>query len=198
MLTKKLLAIISAVFLFSFVAPSFSSASGPKISEEELAVDNEFFEQTEVVLDAIDKLPNGIIKQGPEKIAKWLENKTGLYVTIDENETLLFSEIDPSTQPQFQTRGIAGCVSAVGIALVGNGIPLSKITKVKKAIKALGGVTATVKKVKKAYDEYRFNGFSRNDSIKKALNSATKGLAGDTKAALLDFFYISGVIANCF
>ncbi|WP_426891894.1 hypothetical protein [Rossellomorea aquimaris] len=93
---------------------------------------------------------------------------------------------------------VAGCVAAVGIAIVSNGLPFSKILKVKSAIKALGGVSKTVSKVKKYYDKYRFNGFSRNDSIRKALDSASDGLAANTKSALLDFFNLTNVVANCF
>lgn len=196
---KKLISFIAAVFLFSTLAPLFPSASSETgLTEEDLAIDDEMFEQTEVILGAIENIPNGIVKQGPEKTARWLQKKTGLYVTVDSEQNLLFSETPPAQEGTFQTLSVAGCVAAVGIAIVSNGLPFSKILKVKSAIKALGGVTKTVSKVKKYYDKYRFNGFSRNDSIKKALNSASDGLAANTKSALLDFFNLTNVVANCF
>lgn len=195
---KKLLTLITAVFLFSTLAPVFASASESEISEEEKALDDEMFAQTELILGAIEELPKGIIKQGPEKTAEWLQKKTGLYVTVDAEENLLFSETPPVPEGTFQTLSVAGCVAAVGIAIVSNGLPFSKILKVKDAIKALGGVTKTVSTVKKYYDKYRFNGFSRSDSIRKALNSAADGLSSSTKSALLDFFNLTNVVANCF
>ncbi|WP_262481631.1 hypothetical protein [Bacillus sp. CH30_1T] len=196
---KKLISFIAAVFLFSTLAPVFpAAATETGLTEEDQAIDEEMFEQTEVILGAIEKIPNGIVKQGPEKTAQWLQNKTGLYVSVDSDQNLLFSETPPAQEGTFQTMSVAGCVAAVGIAIVSNGLPFSKILKVKSAIKALGGVSKTVSKVKKYYDKYRFNGFSRNDSIRKALDSASDGLAANTKSALLDFFNLTNVVANCF
>ncbi|WP_282138309.1 hypothetical protein [Rossellomorea aquimaris] len=196
---KKLISFIAAVFLFSTLAPVFpAAATETGLTEEDQAIDEEMFEQTEVILEAIEKIPNGIVKQGPEKTAQWLQNKTGLYVSVDSDQNLLFSETPPAQEGTFQTMSVAGCVAAVGIAIVSNGLPFSKILKVKSAIKALGGVSKTVSTVKKYYDKYRFNGFSRNDSIRKALDSASDGLAANTKSALLDFFNLTNVVANCF
>ncbi|QOK25941.1 hypothetical protein IIE26_20020 [Cytobacillus oceanisediminis] len=195
---KKLIFLIGAVFLFSSLSTGLALAEEPAITEEEVAIDNEMFEQTELILGAIEKIPNGIVKQGPQKTAQWLENKTGLYVTVDSEENLFFSETAPPEEGTIQALSVSGCVAAVGIALVSNGLPFSKILKVKDAIKALGGVTKAVSKIKSYYDKYRYNGFSRSDSIRKALNSASDGLAASTKSALLDFFNLTNVVANCF
>jgi hypothetical protein len=195
---KRVLSLVAAVFLFGTSAPVFASATESEVTEEELAIDNELFEQTEVVLGAVEKLPNGIVKQGPDKTAEWLQNKTRLYVTVDAEQNLLFSETLPVPEGTIQALSVSGCVAAVGIAIVSNGLPFSKILKVKSAIKSLGGVTKAVTKIKSYYDKYRYNGFSRSDSIRKALNSASDGLSASTKSALLDFFNLTNVVANCF
>lgn len=195
---KKVLLLIATVFLFSTLTSPFASAIELEVTEKDQAIDNEIFDQTENIFRAIEKIPNGIVKQGPQKTAEWLQNKTGLYVTVDAEENLLFSETPPIPEGTIQTSNVAGCIGAVGIAIVSNGLPFSKILKVKSAIKSLGGVTKAVSKIKSYYDKYRFNGFSRNDSIRKALNSAADGLSSSTKAALLDFFNLTNVIANCF
>lgn len=38
---------------------------------------------------------------------------------------------------------VPACIAAVGIAIVSNGLPFTKILKVKQAIKALDGVSFT-------------------------------------------------------
>ncbi|WP_264739801.1 hypothetical protein [Cytobacillus firmus] len=116
---------------------------------------------------------------------------------MDSEENLFFSETAPPEEGAIQALSVSGRVAAVGIALVSNGLPFSKILKVKDAIKALGGVTKAVSN-KSYYDKYRYNGFSRSDSIRKALNSASDGLAASKKSALLDFFNLTNVVATCF
>lgn len=92
---------------------------------------------------------------------------------------------------------MTGCVGAVGVAIVSNGLLFTKLLKVKKGLKALGGTTEAVKKIKKKYDHYRWNGFDRKKSLNKAVDDVSDTLGKDVKDALLDFFNISNVIANC-
>lgn len=201
MFKKKFWPVLIGTFLFSSVAPGISFAAetkNAKVEQQQQAIDNEMFDQSKTILQAIENIPNSVVEQGPQKTAEWLQNKTGYYVSIDAKENLIFDEVSPAKSKNIQSFSTSGCIGAVGVALVSNGIPFTKILKVKSALKALGGTANAVSKIKKAYDKYRFNGFSRNDSIKKALNSAASELAGDTKAALLDFFNLSNVIANSF
>ncbi|MEK4581898.1 hypothetical protein [Bacillus sp. FSL R12-0074] len=202
MFKKKFLPVLIGTFLFSSVVPGISFAAETKNAkveqQQQQAIDNEMFSQSKTILQAIENIPNSVVEQGPQKTAEWLQNKTGYYVSIDNKENLIFNEIDPAKSKNIQSFSASACIGAVGVALVSNGIPFTKILKVKSALKALGGTANAVSKIKKYYDSYRYNGFSRNDSIKKALNKASSGLAGDTKAALLDFFNLSNVIANCF
>ena len=202
MFKKKFLPVLIGTFLFSSVAPGISFAAETKNTkleqQQQQTIDKEFFGQSETILKAIENIPNSVVEQGPQKTAEWLQNKTGYYVTVDEKQNLIFNETSPTQSKNIQSFSVSGCVGAVGVALVSNGIPFSKILKVKSALKALGGTANAVSKIKKYYDSYRYNGFSRGDSIKKALNKASSGLSSDVKSALLDFFNLSNVIANCF
>ncbi|MEH6890918.1 hypothetical protein V7024_14555 [Bacillus sp. JJ864] len=202
MFKKKFLPVLVGTFLFSSVVPSISfaaetnNAKNAKV-EKQQAMDNEMFNQSETILKAIENIPNSVVEQGPQKTAKWLQDKTGYYVSVDDKENLVFTEVSPTKSTNKYSFNTSACIGAVGIALVSNGIPFTKILKVKSALKALGGTANAVSKVKKAYDSYRYNGFSRNDSLKKALNSVSGGLASDVKGALLDFFNLTNVVANC-
>ncbi|MDI6647290.1 hypothetical protein QL818_09470 [Bacillus altitudinis] len=193
--------IMVSVFLFSMVAPSFASAidtSDAAPTKNERLADSEMFAQTENVLKSIEKIPNAVLGKGIEATAEWFENETGLFVSIYYREGegfLKFGEQDPNV---IRTSNVAGCVTAVGIALVNNAFSFTKITKIKSALKALGGTTKAVKKIKKHYDEYRYGGFSRYKAMDKALHDASKGLNKDVKDALLDFFSLTGIVANCF
>ncbi|OPX01563.1 hypothetical protein [Bacillus altitudinis] len=193
--------IMVSVFLFSMVAPSFASAidtSDAAPTKNERLADSEMFDQTENVLKSIEKIPNVVLDKGIEATAEWFEKETGLFVSIYYREGegfLKFGEQDPNV---IRTSNVAGCVTAVGIALVNNAFSFTKITKIKSALKALGGTTKAVKKIKKHYDEYRYGGFSRYKAMDKALHDASKGLNKDVKDALLDFFSLTGIVANCF
>lgn len=193
--------IMVSVFLFSMVAPSFASAidtSDAAPTKNERLADSEMFDQTENVLKSIEKIPNAVLGKGIEATAEWFEKETGLFVSIYYREGegfLKFGEQDPNL---IRTSNVAGCVTAVGIALVNNAFSFTKITKIKSALKALGGTTKAVKKIKKHYDEYRYGGFSRYKAMDKALHDASKGLNKDVKDALLDFFSLTGIVANCF
>jgi hypothetical protein len=217
---KRFIPFLAVSFLLGSLAPTISKAAMPvqsveqiELTPQEKAIDNKIFEQSEVLLGAIENIPDNIVEQGPQATAEWFQNQTGYIVTVDSEQNLRFSEASSTevidnqtdidtpakllkpTDPQYN---LTGCIAAVGIALVSNGLPFSKILKVKSAIKVLGGTTKAVTVIKDLYDSYRWNGFSRSDAIRKALNGAAGGLASDLKSALLDFFNISNVIANCF
>ncbi|MED3469337.1 hypothetical protein P4485_26465 [Bacillus thuringiensis] len=198
MFKTKTLAISASLLLFSSISVPIStvSASSPTFIEPSTSIssNSEYnFNEIETALSAIENIPNDVLNQGDKEIIEWFKAETGLAVYI-ENDILKFKD---SSKLQMYGFNTAGCISAIGIALVTNGIPLTKITKVKSALNALGGTANAVKKIKTYYDKYRFNGFSRNDSFKKALNSASSGLAKDLQSSLLDFFNLTNVVANC-
>ncbi|MGR5880753.1 hypothetical protein ACT7DC_00355 [Bacillus cereus] len=169
MFKTKTLAISASLLLFSSISVPIStvSASSPTFIEPSTSIssNSEYnFNEIETALSAIENIPNDVLNQGDKEIIEWFKAETGLAVYI-ENDILKFKD---SSKLQMYGFNTAGCISAIGIALVTNGIPLTKITKVKSALNALGGTANAVKKIKTYYDKYRFNGFSRNDSFKKS------------------------------
>ncbi len=200
---KKFIPFFVAVFLFSTLLPNFASAigngdKGLNGSDHEKLLDEEMFEQSTSVLQAIEDIPEGIIDQGAYETAEWLHKKTGLFVHVDYvdgEEYLRFSEVDGTA---IRPANVMGCITAVGIAIVSNAFSFTKITKIKSALKAMGGTAKAVKEIKKWYDKYRYGGFSRHKAISKALDKASSGLSKDVKNALLDFFSLTNVVANCF
>jgi len=94
--------------------------------------------------------------------------------------------------------GIVGCVSAVGLAIVTNLIPITKIAKIKAAIKAAGGTTTFVKALIPAYKAARAAKKTKIQSIKAAINKAAKKASPEAKRALLDLFNLGNVYSSCF
>lgn len=82
------------------------------------------------------------------------------------------------------------------MAIISNGIPLTKILKVKKFIDQFGGTVKMVKSIKYWYDQYRKN-YSKSTALKKAVNKVSERTAKATREALLDFFGISAIIGSC-
>lgn len=169
--------------------------------EELLSEDGDFIK----FMEGIEELPSGIEKQGAEKVANWLTKKTGVEV-IAEGENLLvpsLSELDVEIPEQafnsdlITTFGVTDCIIAVGLMIGTVGFPLSKITKLKKAIDFLGGVNKTVNRIYKSYKKYKSWNYRTKDAWKAAVNESAKGLPQDTLNAFLDFFNISNVVNNC-
>ncbi|RIJ63332.1 hypothetical protein CW357_07135 [Rummeliibacillus sp. TYF005] len=156
-------------------------------------------------MEGIEELPPGIEKQGAEKVASWLTKKTKIEVTTDGENLLVPSLSNLSIQNSEQsidsnlitTFGAADCIIAVGLLIGTVGFPLSKITKLKKAIDLLGGVKKTVDRIYKSYKKYKGWNYRTKDAWKAAVNESAKGLPKDTLDAFLDFFNIANVINAC-
>ncbi|MCY9513623.1 hypothetical protein [Paenibacillus apiarius] len=128
--------------------------------------------------------------QGEEKTVEWLTQYTGMNVIIQEGNI----KFSPEFLPSFS---IPGCIGAIGLALISAGLPFTKILKVKKALDALGGTAKFVKAFYDSYKLYKSYGHSTTAAVKKAINSIGGSLKADLKDALLDFFNINNIIANC-
>ncbi|MDY7224480.1 hypothetical protein P4475_18565 [Halalkalibacterium halodurans] len=201
---KKLISFLVAVMMFNVAAAPLASANDTSEEHLDSDVDQDVLEEFELeseadfevmsdILLAIEELPYEIIDEGPDAVVEWLSNYSEEYfVTIDDEGLLQFHEA--GFQAQFS---VPGCIGAVGAALLLNGIPFAKITKVKKALDALGGTAKAVKEIKKWYDKYRYGGFSRTKALNKAVNKVSSSLSSSLKTALLDFFNINIIIANC-
>lgn len=157
------------------------------------------------ILFAIEQIPEDVLYQGIEATAKWIEEDTGLEVAI-ENGNLVFPELsnDNGDGRDFQfddstigTYGLLNCISVVGLTIAGNGLPFTKIFKLKKAISLLGGVTSAVKKIQTKYKKYRSENWRMKPAFERAVKDVSTTLPKETQDAFLDFFGITAVITAC-
>ena len=181
------------VFLFSSIAPNIADAKAENPVQENELIDETFDKTTLEILNAIENIPQEELEKGPEFAKNWFNENTSLHVTLDSKGNLQFN-----TQSGISTFGVIACSTAIGVALVSNVFSITKITKIKSAIKALGGVKKAASSINKWYKKYREGGFSRTKSIEKAMDKASAGLGSEVKLALLDFFSLTNVMAACF
>ncbi|WP_445002022.1 hypothetical protein [Exiguobacterium alkaliphilum] len=180
--SKLLSLVMSIVLLFSvaFIPMGVASAE-EELSEEDL----ELIE----LLTAIENMPDEIILQGEDAIKAHLESEVSFHLELNENgESVVFRVASVSS--------IAGCVGAVGTALVVNFTP-AKILKIKSALKSVGGATKFVKAVKPYYQMSREDKLSKTASLNQAVRLAAKDAGPDTREALLDLFGVSSVVGSC-
>ncbi|MFZ2463715.1 MAG: hypothetical protein WAW77_08860 [Caldibacillus thermoamylovorans] len=157
------------------------------------------------IMDGIEQLPPTIQEQGAEKIANWLTTKTGVKVTTNGHNLFVPSlanlgttgEVLPYKRGTITTMGTWECATAIGIMIGTVGFPLSKITKLKKAIDLLGGVSKTVERIYSKYKLYKSWNYRTTAAWRRAVEDTSKTLSSDVKNAFLDFFNITNVIDQC-
>lgn len=146
-------------------------------------------------------MPQSIADQGIDAGVKWLnENKTSEFakhVFVNQNGSLVLKSTAPSNKSTVRTLDWGACISAVGVAVVSNAIPWTKILKVKKAAKAVGGMTKMTKMITTAYQHQRNLGLSRTNALKKAVSISARTFPEDVQQALIEFFSLGGLSA-CF
>lgn len=113
---------------------------------------------------------------------------------MNQNGSLVLKSTAPSNKSTVRTLDWGACISAVGVAVVSNAIPWTKILKVKKAAKAVGGMT---KMITTAYQHQRNLGLSRTNALKKAVSISARTFPEDVQQALIEFFSLGGLSA-CF
>ncbi|MEC1685421.1 hypothetical protein P9D85_18675, partial [Bacillus mojavensis] len=107
---KNILFVMALVLLLSSIGSVSATAVSP--SPE---MDKEYQDLVEV-FSAIEALPDSVIAEGDQAVVDWLK----------EN-----SNIPVQQKGEFVTLGVVGCVSAVGLAIVSNLIPIAKVAKIK-------------------------------------------------------------------
>ncbi|MED3660957.1 hypothetical protein NST62_08105 [Ureibacillus sp. FSL K6-8385] len=169
-----------------------------------LSTDNDLYK----FLEGLEQLPPGIEKQGPNKIAKWITNKTGVEVIV-EGENLIvpsledFGENIPSSisseinNDKIGTMGVVDCIIAVGLAIGSVGFPASKLLKLKSALNLLGGINKTVQKIYDRYKLLKSWNYRTSAAWKYSIEYVSKSLPSDLRNAFLDFFGIANIIRAC-
>jgi hypothetical protein len=153
-------------------------------SEEVIFENQEVIEGFEELFLAIENMPDEIAySEDEEMIREWLISEMNL---LGNNEG------------EFQTFGVVGCTSAIGLAILTNAIPIAKISKVRDAIRAAGGARTFANSLITNYDLYRSAGYARNTAVNRAVRRAASDAGPETRRALLDFFNIGNVYSACF
>lgn len=203
---SKFILFLTGVLLFSTLGTSITYAESSNTEKMEIEKEMADFgvvngDKTLDVLFAIENLPENIIAEGIEETAKWMEKETGMVVEI-ENDSLVFPELRQGVESENEiqpiaARGMLNCVTVVGLAVAGNGIPFTKILKLKQAIEFLGGVSKTIGFIQKKYKAYRADNYRMQPAFENAVKDTSKTLKADAQAAFLDFFGISAIIVAC-
>lgn len=179
---------------------------------EELGLDenSDFFN----LLIAFEELPEEFTEEDSEEIAKWLSEKTGLTISA-EGENLNFESLSEgelanleqvsgdasaTQEPTFSTLAWSGSQVLACVGSLGTLLPVTKILKIHKVLKAAGGAVTVMKQV---YTNYKYYRNTKKYSRTKAMNQAVadfsvkKKLASGSKALLNDFFSISLIAGSC-
>lgn len=129
---------------FGLTAPSFSASAaelekGSSYSQNssEKLFSKEQLDQLQPMLEAIENVPDQLLEEGNEfEINQYFhEKKVDLRVSDGTNNEI-YNE---------RTQGAWECSVAIGELIVTNAIPIAKLTKIKKYVKALGGAWETAK-----------------------------------------------------
>ncbi|MGF9916321.1 hypothetical protein ABEX47_07045 [Paenibacillus ehimensis] len=174
-------ALVAGTMLFtSITAPAsanFLGNNNATIQSEYKLTENEKSQMDQLIrgLTIIESIPDDVLAQGDEATAQWLKKNYGI-----------------------QQEGFFGCVGAIGTALLGIAFPAAKITKIKDAIKAAGGVYKVVTVITGSYKAARQLGMGVREAIKIAVQDAFRTASSEVFSLLLSFFGISSIIGECF
>lgn len=173
-----LVAVAAITFSFSGGTLTYAEDTQNTSKEEEKLIDT---------LSAIENIPDSVIENGEDAIKEYLEEKDVPYQPDMEMNSGLRSA---------SVGGVAACAGSVGYAAVTNLTP-AKLTKVKSAIKSVGGATKFVKAMKPLYKQAKKQGLKKGAAVKQAAKGTAKKAGPDTKEALLDFFGANVIIGSC-
>ncbi|MFI1989662.1 hypothetical protein [Actinoplanes sp. NPDC020271] len=150
-------------------------------------------------LDAEVSVGLSIIENIPDEIEN---DEAAVQAYLDRETAVAQSELGSAAATATGTvhafSSTWGCVSAVVIALASNVFSISKILKIKRIIKAVGGVKKVVKKVRAVYKEARKAKYSKTDALRLGVMEAVGGLGTEAVSLLLSFFSLDKVYSNCF
>lgn len=183
LLSKKVLVVLTCILgILPFLTAGTSAyasekeASGSYFNDGTLILGEREFE----TLKAIEEIPDEIIAAGSQSINQYFLNK-GIKTIIVSDKTR-------------NKRGVVGCISAVGIAIVVNFTP-AKIAKAKSVLKAVGGAAKYVQKAVGLYNKYK--AFKHKaEAARIAIAEAAANVSG--REILLDLFSLGSVYSECF
>lgn len=147
--------ILSAVESPANVQSSMSSVPQTLGATSSLGIPDDEIEQ---LLTAIDSIPDEVLAEGDEATAEWVQ------------ENLASKEIVPYIATE------VACAGAILWAIGSTLLPVAKIIKIKKAIKALGGVKAAVSQL--AQKGFNWPSIQQTGGALRDLGAELIGVAG--------------------
>lgn len=194
-----ILAVVS-VFLFSILGTTAAEAVESP-NDQSLVRDTNLEEEfpsllsSQKALYAIENIPESVIDQGSDAILKWFRNNTDDQSIVDDMNAAV-EQMKQSDKP-FKTEGVISCIGAVGGAVAGLVLYPAKLLKIKKALKALGGVKTFVTKTYQYYNHYKKKYRSKKTAWNKAVSKAASKASPEIKEAIMDFFGITTIVGAC-
>lgn len=177
--------LLLSVFIISLIPNKvFASEFENKIINEEVEYFNDgtlILGETEFkVLQAIENIPDETIASGSDSINRYFYEKGITQIKVSDKVR--------------QKRGVVGCISAVGVALVVNFTP-AKIAKAKSVLKAVGGAAKFVQKAVGFYNKFKATK-AKLAAAKSAISAVAANVSG--RDILLELFSLGSVYSACF
>ncbi|GAB6170077.1 hypothetical protein JCM1393_25370 [Clostridium carnis] len=185
---KKYKKIISSILVLSMILSINTSLVQAATNEEYNISDITTFDDGTLILGEkevevlllIENMPDDIIESGAYSVNKYFAENGRPDLTVSDTVR--------------SKRGVVGCVSAIGIAVLVNFTP-AKLAKVKSVLKAVGGATKFVNKTVGLYNKFKA-AKGKLAAAKAAVSGAAAGVSG--RDILLELFSLGGVYSACF
>lgn len=127
----------------SSVSAATINDSNSSYSEELPTYSQEDVDSLVPILSAIENIPDELLEEGNvDKIHEYFVSQ-GVDLTVTDGDQV--TPLEQTNSGMVTTSSAWSCSLAIGELIVTNAIPIAKITKIKKYVKALGGVTNTAK-----------------------------------------------------
>jgi len=186
---------MALVLMFSFSAGSATSVSANETEGTyDALISEEDVEILEDALQLIEHMPEELLEEGKE------EERLDWMIDYTDNDELK-SEIVLAKKMQnasVQPMGVYSCAKGIASAIVQLAVPVTKITKLKKVIKAAGGTKQFASKLMKYYKVYnQKQGYTKRQAMKKAIERVGKGHGPDVIDAMLSFLGVDAFVNGC-
>lgn len=150
------------------------------------------------VLNLLEEMPDSVAESGIEAGVEWLNANKGSDFSgqkfVAKGEYLDLVEYPNVIKPA----SVGGCIWGITKAIAMNALPWSKIVKIKKAVKIMGGTRVVANTVIKAYKHQRNLGYGRTKAIKRAIDVTKRAVPREYVKHWVEFFSLGVVKKECF
>ena len=101
------------------------------------------FSELEATFNLIEKIPDSALAEGQAAVSDWLTSQLG-------SSTVAVRDTSAALESRQSALQIANCAGSILKAIIEFALPISKLSKVRKLIKALGGARKVAKMLLKA------------------------------------------------